>query len=509
MKFCIIVLFLIQIIQAELLDLGYVFDEEIPVDLTSLKLRLSDNSKGLEEFTPIQNDITSSQLQLYSFSVNTSTGVGENYELLIFITGNICNEPSDLNDNLTSLAVYYSFNSSMFNNFEIGQMVIFENGYFEVLEEVPVLSKSENADSILYIAVRAPQILNTSEIWSYEIGVSQNDLVFQWDNRSWLSVVDTDANSALFITGNLTINSGVDLESINVNISQFSLFIYPYEYKDYFAKLQYSWCAIKKGPALNLQNNIHTNYTERGGGIHQQFYVSGLNSSTKYIAYLLSNFDGSDFGGVVYRPLEFETMLEGPCELIYDLEFCDSVAYSVPSNGNLSKKELITLYDDHVSDIYANFSKALQQIACDETDDAVYSTLSTCGDCASAYKSWLCSVSIPRCSTRNHTGYKERQVGESRSDFINEIIEPQFSYYEILPCVNVCQAIVRTCPADFNFMCPTHNESIKLSYYWDNYEDVPTCNYVGNAAVIKKSWAIRNLINWWLIAFCMLMIKMV
>ena len=88
----------------------------------------------------------------------------------------------------SGLTVYYSFNSSMFSNFELGEMSHFENGYFQALERVPI--SSDDIDTVLYIAVRAPESTNKSAIWNYEVGVSQNDLVFQWDDRSWASLVD-------------------------------------------------------------------------------------------------------------------------------------------------------------------------------------------------------------------------------------------------------------------------------------------------------------------------------
>lgn len=477
------------------LDINEAIEPSDHLDSFLQRVDRGDKSKGLHEFTPIQNTIGQSQTQYYSFNVNTSSGLGEYYEFLIFLTGNICDQPLNVQENETSLAVYYSFNLSMFSNFEIGQMVLYKNGYFQALADVPVSANKESDDLVLYIAVRAPQNTNTLAVWSYEIGVSQNDLVFQWDDRTWASLVDTDGHSALIVTGNLTTKDNFNASSANATESRYSLFIYDYQYRDLFKQLNNSWCAVKNGPALMSTSQFQRSYTTRGGALQQQFYVEGLNSSTKYMAYLVSNFGGNKFGGAVYQPFTFETMDEGPCLLLYDLSFCDQVAYSVPVPYGQLKEQVRDTYDNYAREVYANFSKGMDQISCETTDDAIFSPVRSCNDCRDSYKNWLCSVVIPRCSTRDLKGYKLREVNNSRSDFINQEIAPLDPYFEVLPCVNVCQAIVRDCPADFGFMCPTKNSSISLSYYWDEGGEFPTCNYVGDVRSTVSAGA-RAILDW-------------
>jgi calcium channel MID1 len=452
-------------------------------------------SEGLQEFTPIRATIGQSETQYYSFNVNSSRGLGEYYEFLIFLTGNICSQPDDLNATDPSLAVYYSFNSSMFSNLETAEMLLFRYGYFQALADVPVKQISDNSETVLYIAVRSPESTDRSATWMYEIGVSQNDLVFQWDDRSWATLVDADDDSALVVTGNLTDVGDFNYSDYNISQSRYSLFIYSYDYRNYFDSLNSSWCAIRNGPALFNTANFESRFIQRGGGLQQQFYVNKLNSSTKYVGYLISDFLGRDFGGAVYKQFEFETMSDDACSLIYDLDFCDQVAYSVPNNIEYSGEELRQLYDDRAKNLYANFTLALDQVACNTTDVAVFSPYRSCDDCAKSYKNWLCSVTIPRCSTRNITGYKKIDLGESRNDWINDVIDPYLPYYEVLPCLNVCQAIVRDCPSDFGFACPTHNRTSLWSYYWDEgNERFPTCNFVGDTPRLKSN-AMRIAIN--------------
>ncbi|KAI5960012.1 MID1 [Candida theae] len=484
--------------------------------------------------------ILQSEVKYYSFNVNTSTGLGEYYEFLIFLSGNICTQPDNVGIDNTSLAVYYSFNSTMFQNNEVGQMQLFEDGYFQALADLPIdpntsttegtslatsgaaasattipsSSKSSSGDDeerVLYIAVRAPENTNLTATWTYQIGVSQNDLVFQWDNRTFGSIIDADDRSALLVTENLT-EFGGDWRTLNASKSQYSLYVYPYKDKDIFEGLSKSWCAIRSGHAMMGPWNIETSFTSRNGGIQQQFYVPNLEESTQYTGYIVADFSGTSFGGAIYHQIEFETMAGSACELIYDLEFCDRVAYSVPALGNRTdesdavKNMTKMVYDNYVKSLYQNFSKALQQVACDTNPESVYSNVKTCDDCADSYKDWLCAVSIPRCAATNFPGYKARNGTNQRNDFISDMIQPAEDYFEILPCANVCHAIVRDCPADFQFQCPINNQSIALSYYWDEDTSTqwPSCNYVGKMFT-KNSWGLKLGANWALLSVVLFM----
>ena len=62
------------------------------------------------------------------------------------------------------------------------------------------------------------------------------------DDRSWGSIVDVDDNSALIVTGNLTKLSPGNYLDLNATNSQFSLYLYSYDNKDYFQGMNNSWC---------------------------------------------------------------------------------------------------------------------------------------------------------------------------------------------------------------------------------------------------------------------------
>jgi calcium channel MID1 len=182
--------------------------------------------------------------------------------------------------------------------------------------------------------------------------------------------------------------------------------------------------------------------------------------------------------------------VDGNCRVIFDLPFCDSVAYAVPTNPtNNTLNNLTTLsniYDSNAAALYKNFSMSLQQIPCNTTETAQYSLASNCDDCARDYKTWLCAVTIPRCvdfTTPNIPEFSflaPRNIGQqfpggtspdlsqqalgssnlsqvslnsSRNPLIDTDIKPG-PYKELLPCQELCFNMVKSCPTSMGFRCP-------------------------------------------------------
>jgi calcium channel MID1 len=174
---------------------------------------------------------------------------------------------------------------------------------------------------------------------------------------------------------------------------------------------------------------------------------------------------------------------------------------------------LKTLYDNQAKALYQNFSNSLAQIACDTASTAQYSLARTCDDCRRDYKTWLCSVLIPRCEdftatdpwlmTRNvntpfadgslpssnnltqtyNATYRERfAYNQSRNPMIDQDIQPG-PYKELLPCTDLCYDLVRSCPAALKFGCPK-SPALELSYGRREEHNL-TCNFPG--AVVDLS----------------------
>jgi calcium channel MID1 len=210
--------------------------------------------------------------------------------------------------------------------------------------------------------------------------------------------------------------------------------------------------------------------------------------------------------------------------LITDLDFCDQVAYSVPSNPNFGNStQLAQFYDRFASSMYENFNKSLAQIPCEAPPEQRYSLVRDCTNCSAAYKDWLCSVTIPRCEDfDNDAPYLQpraigqpfpdgtaldadrlkgmenvRRFNSSRNPLIDEVIKPG-PYKELLPCEDVCYKLVQSCPAALGFSCPQPGGIGFEGNYGRHEGGELTCNFPGSAHF--KSAGERAVVHWrWLL----------
>ncbi|CDK25123.1 unnamed protein product [Kuraishia capsulata CBS 1993] len=423
---------------------------------------------------------------MYQFPINTSSDTISNYQAIVFISGNICELPDGWNDtDSNGLSIYYTFNQTQWQNLDYKSMSSFDfyEGYAQELAHAQLTDADTNALT-LYLTVVSESCADclSDNTWTYEVGISQSNLVFQWHNESVASVVDTDSTSLIVWIDQGNASSSSSSSNNGSMTDLYNFFIYDPEDFVFVAGLARSWCAMKQGASIEYNSSSAVvSSVYRGGTWKQQFYFDSLTPNTTYTGYMLENFGDSN-GGLVFEPFQFRTMESDECTLIYDLDFCSEVTYSVPTLPDMNNvSELAEYYDSNAKHFYTNFSYALQQIPCDTEMDARFSVVKTCDDCAASYKKWLCSITIPRCSTRNITGYQLYESGHSRLDKLNveSEIRPRSDYYEVLPCIDMCNAIVRDCPGDFSFRCPQGNDSIALSYYWETGGEYPSCNTVG------------------------------
>lgn len=442
---------------------------------------------------PISINIAPGERFQYQYQINMSDpSAQEYYEIMVFVTANLCAYPHGIVDPNQYLRLYYTFNNTgVFTNNSNEQQYDtafdhedFKNGYLQAL----AYTNAQTNDSFyLDLVLEADEMKDPNGSFTIQLGVSQEDLVFQWDNRTWISMVDSDDTTALFITGNLTTSYSNATEILESSSNYYTIHVFLDDESNYFEYMNRSWCSVVNAKELISQDKIVYSFTSRSGGIKEQIYVTGLEPSTNYIAYVTQDFFHKENGGVVFDRLFFRTQEPDTCQLVFNLTFCEHVAYSVPKSSNLnidsSFETLGSLYDEYAENIYNNFSKAIQQIACDAEDDQRYSPIVSCDDCALAYKNWLCGVTIPRCTTSNQTQYKFRDLKKSRNEYINQVIDPPSPYFEILPCIDMCHSIVRACSSDFGFACPEGNHSITKSYWFRSDDTLyDTCNYVGSVS---------------------------
>ncbi|RKP27203.1 stretch-activated Ca2+-permeable channel component-domain-containing protein [Syncephalis pseudoplumigaleata] len=148
------------------------------------------------------------------------------------------------------------------------------------------------------------------------------------------------------------------------------------------------------------------------------------------------------------------------CTPASGLSFCDKVSYAIPvptQSGNVS--DAAKAYDDRARQYYDNFTRLVDQFDCEQ----VYSFERNCDACRAAYRDWLCAVTVPRCTVDGQPGPDEpnlvaRPPGHTRA------LKDTGSWTEVLPCVGLCYMVVQSCPAYFQFNCPSDAETRVHSY---------------------------------------------
>ena len=446
----------------------------------------------------------------------------------LYITLNICDQPQpkikNPNGAPTPLQLYISTDPNNRrpdkNNRNIAVPINFGYGV-----------ESFSASDDVYLSVTAPD--KSSQFaggYSYELTASVDQAFTTYIDKDEMVFVDSDTHAAL-LSSNYTTDASI-----------YGVFVHPQDDPTILG-LSSSYCGLKnwarvKGNIDNLSTgDVDTGVMILGGNkTKQQFYVKNLNGSSAYygIMALDSNYTGnkdtngtSGGGGKVWKTMNFTTKASGNCAVIYNLTFCSSVAYAVPSNDTkLNHTELTLLYDNDARNKYQNFRKSLQQIPCNTTSSAQYSLARNCSDCDNAYRAWLCAVTIPRCEdfSSNASYLMPRLVSKtftngstalglnedpytadnksalymnsSRNPMIDESIMPG-PYKEMLPCTDLCYEIVRSCPANLGFACPLKNHGLNQAYGEDG-----ACSYPG--APFQQSLAIGLRVSLWCMGFALL-----
>lgn len=274
------------------------------------------------------------------------------------------------------------------------------------------------ADGAVVVAVAAPEVSKSgSTDWNYDVAASLHGPYHAFDSSIpvYLKLIDSDPHAALLITdgletwskdqanktyGSLAAGAPLDIFANNINYTALHGLTHSYCAQARFAQIQGStgsnpFNGFEKGLTVAQPSKL----TE------EQFYLPGLNATSTYYGRLAS-LNASKYGnpatigggGVIYPTMNFTTKADENCAVVYNLSFCADVNYAVPANpSRYDRAQLTSLYDDQASKLYKNFSYSLQQIPCNTTPTAQYSLAVGCDDCAAAYKTWLCAVTIPKC----------------------------------------------------------------------------------------------------------------
>jgi calcium channel MID1 len=427
------------------------------------------------------------------------------------------------------------------------------------------------ASSDWYMAVHAPELpTGFTGDWNYQLAVSIDDYFHAAElDDPYLYQVDTDIDSALLVTDNLTQadpDDPVYQEWMNL-AAPFTLFVLNSSLPG-IAGLESSFCGLQTLVKANNQiqadqddmagNKTHVamGMITRGLGHKpkEQFYVTSLTGASDYRAFHAINGNSTASGdgvvgggGKVWREVPFRTKTDGNCQLLFNLTFCDEVAYAAPANASSTFESLQSFYENYTQTWYTGFNYTLSQIPCNTTSDAKYSLAKGCDDCAKAYKEWLCAVSIPRCEDfSNAASYLQiRNVGQafnngttlddtflnqnyigmddaptvqgslafnqtyissfatnsSRNGQIDAVINPG-PYKEVLPCEDLCYSLMQSCPSSMGFGCPYSGRGLERGY--GKRSGDLTCSYLGAVYYlndgtrgmkidVRLAWAIAGL----------------
>ena len=448
----------------------------------------------------------------------------------LYVTLSMCNQPTPASSNPNGapppLQLYISTKTSNpnANNHEVAVPVNGGLGSYNVTTSTDV-----------YFGIVAPSKSSGFKgMYSYELTASTDKPYTSYIEDTGMVLVDSDTNSAL-----LSSNS-------SDNSTSFGIFVHDQQDPAVWG-LNYSFCGLQNH--AQIKGNINGSATgdvDTGmmplslGKPQQHFYVKTLNGSTAYYGMKVIVGDSGKSGtgvpgggGTVYKTVKFTTKSDNNCAVIFNLSFCSDVAYAVPSNLHTQPNltTLSSLYDAYAENLYQNFSKSLQQVACETTFSAQYSLARNCTDCSKAYKTWLCAVTIPRCDDYSNDALylQPRAVGQNypNGSAATDLADPAFSvsnktalytnssrnpmidlqiqpgpYKEILPCADICYEVVRSCPASLNFACPLKGHGLNYTYGF-NSTGTLSCNYPGAVAGVEGS-ASRFPMKRWIMATALL-----
>lgn len=399
-----------------------------------------------------------------------------------------------------------------------------------------------NATGDVFIGVSAPKMGSFSGVYNYELAASIDAPYHAYNELTPdLYFVDGDSYAALLVTNNMT-QADPDQEEYKKWMDSsppFTMFAQNTNDTS-ISGLQKSYCGLNEFAKISKKTkNVEAGMTNRGlgGKPKEQFYITSLNESSTYYGFLAvepnnTTKNSAGGGGKVWKAMNFTTKAgmyepynilyyssiliqmgaEYNCAVIFNLEFCSEVAYAVPSHPSLNAQQLMDIYDSNAVALYKNFSRSLQQIACNTSSTSKYSLARGCDHCAAAYKQWLCAVSIPRCSDfssdlpflhARNTGapflngskldesspyFNDPWANSSRNPLIDTEVKPG-PYKEVLPCQDLCYDLVQSCPAALGFGCP-EGSWLNASYGTRSDDGDITCSYLGAAYFLNAGWKV-------------------
>ncbi|KAF9005223.1 stretch-activated Ca2+-permeable channel component-domain-containing protein [Cyathus striatus] len=245
--------------------------------------------------------------------------------------------------------------------------------------------------------------------------------------------------------------------------------------------------------SLNVNVVNQTLWLKDADGWRSQWILGGLSPSTNYTVYVVQ--DSTKVSGPIYFATKSAAY---SCPLVASLPYCPGIAYTIPlpapppgaafyDNGNLPEAITTPLIS-----YLTNFTVSLGTFACGRD---IYSPLVGCDDCQREYRKWLCAITFPRCgepspsssgsftsssAPASATGLSAVQgTGDAQKVFSALVPQdtgrpelrrnqnfPEFTnpYSLLLPCIETCNVVDRTCPAFLGFRCPLPQFNAAATY---------------------------------------------
>ncbi|KAG9292894.1 hypothetical protein G9A89_016256 [Geosiphon pyriformis] len=402
--------------------------------LKSLFARATPGKGSIPKQSSASIDAVSQSSLTFKASTTSSASIEKNIQQkenkVLYISLTTCSSPSWASE-LLQLVFYVSHNE--FPGPNHGSKVILDEGY-------GFLNFSIQDDQTgVYISIYAPN--EPKGDFTFELGASLQGYLNIYNDTSIFYLDDTDNNTAL-----VTAIEAAD------NMQNYTAYIVP---KNGTQGLSNSKCAVNK--IFSKLGFTSTTVRHPSNTIGQLLYFSNLQNATEYMIY-----PALTQGRVttMWKPIRAKTKISNNCRLLYNLEFCNKVAYAVPANNSHTYEEIVESYNKIVQPLWGNFTTTLNQFDCNTT----YSLVRNCGDCKEDYNNWLCAVTMPRCTDVN--GVDEGRLvalNSSRVHDIDKILKPG-PYKEVLPCIDLCYRVVQSCPPFLNFNCPLKQMTLNASY---------------------------------------------
>ncbi|CAO1635416.1 unnamed protein product [Jaminaea pallidilutea] len=335
--------------------------------------------------------------------------------------------------------------------------------------------------------------------FTYQVVASVGTPVHTVETRYGITLEDTDSSQALITSFNYSAETSPNISL--VVLPTFGSYALPsIYYNSSLCAIDDQWEAFSASaaaPSINSSETTRgTTRSETEDNRRLQFEISGLDPGTNYTAWLVNlNSTGrennSDVLGVsLYPSIKLLTKTTEVCRLVYDVDFCPGVAYSIPIGPTLETPDALQIIRQTVDPNYANFSKTLSTFPCGDQYYGQYSSVRTCTDCQNSYQNWLCAVTMPRCTdpvsanlsaavtdVRTMTGRTSplnvetlpyiinRYGNTSRQNYFASELGVNQQYGELLPCLYTCLFVARSCPGPlFEWTCPQWDITAQHDY---------------------------------------------